>query len=58
MVGVAPGVSLFALKVIDADGYGYHSDFIAALDWCIEHGIGIVNYSAGGPPLGPHGGSL
>lgn len=49
VVGVAPGVSLYALKVFDAMGSGYQSDFIAALDWCIEHGIGIVNYSGGGP---------
>ena len=48
VVGVAPGVSLYSLKVLDADGYGYLSDFIAALDWCIEHGVRVVNYSAGG----------
>lgn len=54
VVGVAPGVSLYALKVLDADGYGYYSDFIAALDWCIEQGVRIVNYSAGGrEPWGP-----
>ena len=47
VVGVAPGVGLYALKVLDAAGSGYYSDFIAALDGCIEHGIGIVNYSAG-----------
>ena len=49
VVGVAPGVSLYALKVFDAYGSGYYSDFIAALDWCIEHDVRIVNYSAGGP---------
>lgn len=49
VVGAAPGVSLYALKTLAADGSGYQSDFIAALDWCIEQGIGIVNYSAGGP---------
>ncbi|HWR97569.1 MAG TPA: S8 family peptidase, partial [Candidatus Methanoperedens sp.] len=54
VVGVAPGVSLYAVKVLDATGSGYVSDFIAALDWCIGQGIRIVNYSAGGSvPWGP-----
>jgi subtilisin family serine protease len=50
VVGVAPGVRLYALKVLDARGYGYYSDFIAALDWCIKYGVRIVNYSGGGSP--------
>ncbi|HEY5999516.1 MAG TPA: S8 family serine peptidase [bacterium] len=49
VVGVAPGVSLYALKVLDDQGSGYYSDFIAALDWCIVNGVRIANYSAGGP---------
>lgn len=48
VVGAAPGVALYALRVLDNAGQGYYSDFIAALDWCIAHGITIANYSAGG----------
>jgi hypothetical protein len=53
VVGVAPGVMLYALKVFDAHGNGYYSDLIAALDWCIAHGVRLVNYSGGGPDRAP-----
>jgi len=48
VVGVAPRVSLYALKTLDQFGGGWDSDFIAAIDWSIKHGIRVVNYSAGG----------
>jgi serine protease AprX len=37
--GIAPGASLIGLKVLDAEGHGYVSDIIAAID----HAIGIRN---------------
>jgi subtilisin len=47
VVGVAPGVELYALKVLDADGGGNTSDIIAALEWAKEHGIQVTNSSLG-----------
>ena len=47
VIGVAPGVKIYALKVLDADGSGYFSDIIAALEWCINHNIDITNNSYG-----------
>jgi serine protease AprX len=47
--GVAPGASLIVLKVLDADGQGYISNVIAAIDYAIAHrdayGIRILNLS-------------
>lgn len=47
VVGVAPGVSLYALKVLDANGSGSFSDVIAALQWCVDHGIHVTSNSYG-----------
>ena len=49
VVGVAPEVGLYALKVLDKKGSGYTSDIIAALEWCIDMGIHITSNSYGGP---------
>ena len=47
--GIAPGVSLIGLKVLDADGHGYISDVIAAIDYAIsirdQFNIRIINLS-------------
>ena len=49
--GVAPGVKIVALKVLDKKGSGKTSDVIAALDFAVSHknllGIKIVNLSLG-----------
>ncbi len=47
VVGVAPEVELYALKVLGADGSGYMSDIIAALEWATAHGMAITNSSLG-----------
>lgn len=49
VVGVAPSVNLYALKVLDANGSGYYSNMIAALDWCVTNNvrIDITNNSYG-----------
>ncbi|HZG85506.1 S8 family peptidase [Paenibacillus sp.] len=49
ITGVAPGVELYALKTLSADGYGYLSDTLLAIDWCVENGIDIANLSLGMP---------
>ncbi len=48
VVGVAPRVELYALKVVDASGNGEYSSVIAALQWAVDNGIDVVNMSIGG----------
>ena len=47
--GVAPGANLVGLKVLDAEGHGYISDVIAAIDYAIAvkdvYNIRIINLS-------------
>ena len=47
VVGMAPGVSLYGLKVLNASGSGNWSDIIAALQWAANNGIDITNNSYG-----------
>lgn len=47
VVGVAPQVELYGLKVLGANGSGSFSSIIAALEWCIENNIQITNNSYG-----------
>ena len=48
VVGVAPQVDLYVLKVVDASGNGDYSSVIAALQWAVDEGINVVNMSIGG----------
>lgn len=48
VVGVAPEVELYALKVLDSAGSGEWSDIIAAVEWCIDNNIQITSNSYGG----------
>jgi subtilisin family serine protease len=52
VVGVAPGVRLYALKVLGANGSGSFSSVIAALQWAVNNGIQVTNnsYGSGGDP--------
>jgi len=36
VIGVAPEVDLYAVKVFTDDGYGRYSDVVEALEWCID----------------------
>lgn len=50
VVGVAPGVPLHAVRVLDGNGSGYTSDIVAGLEYVLEHpDICVVNMSLGGP---------
>lgn len=49
IVGVAPDASLYAVKVLDADGSGYLSDIISGIDWSIKNHMDIINLSFGTP---------
>ena len=48
VVGVAPNVNLFSVKVMDSGGWGYDFDLIAGIDWCIQNGIDVITMSIGG----------
>lgn len=50
VLGVAPGAKLVALKVLDANGSGWLSDILSAIDWVTDHAdmIDVVNMSLGG----------
>jgi subtilisin len=48
VVGVAPGASLYGVKVLDSEGSGYYSDIAAGLDWCVTNGVHVASMSLGG----------
>jgi subtilisin len=48
VVGVAPDVSLFAVKVLNSAGSGSYSQIIAGLQWAVTNGMQICSMSFGG----------
>ena len=53
VVGVAPAVDLYALKILDASGAGDVSNLILALQWAVDHGINVANMSLGTHEISP-----
>lgn len=53
-IGVAPDVSLWAVKVLGDGGSGYTSDIIQGLDWCVSNGIKVASMSFGGVTTTSH----
>jgi serine protease AprX len=55
--GIAPGVQLVNVRVLDAHGSGYTSDVIAGIDWVVanraRYNIRIINLSLGHPVVEP-----
>ena len=47
VVGVAPLVKLYAVKVLDKNGNGNYSDVIAGIEWVVKKKIPIANMSLG-----------
>ena len=47
-VGVAPGASLYAIKVLNAQGGANWSDVICGVQWAIDNGMQVTNNSYGG----------
>lgn len=47
VIGVAPSVNLYAIKVLDRNGSGYLSDVINGIDWASAHNMKVVNMSLG-----------
>lgn len=47
VVGVAPEVELYAVKVLDDSGGGTISSVVGGIDWAVEKGISVLNMSLG-----------
>lgn len=47
VIGVAPGASLYGVKVLDKAGSGYVSSIINGINWSINNGIQVINMSLG-----------
>ncbi len=47
LVGVAPKVNLYAVKVLDSSGSGLLSDCIAGIEWAIQHHMDVISMSWG-----------
>ncbi|SMO61771.1 S8 family peptidase [Melghirimyces algeriensis] len=45
VVGVAPSVNLYAIKVLNSQGSGTVQGLIRGIDWGIDHGMHILNIS-------------
>ncbi len=48
VVGVAPDVSLYGVKVLDAQGRGSYESVIAGIQWAVENKMDVANMSLGG----------
>src|SRR4029079_10731100 len=53
VVGVAPQVDLYALKILGATGEGDVSNLILALQWAVDHDMDVVNMSVGTHEIAP-----
>lgn len=47
VAGIAPGVTIMPVKVMDSSGQGYWSDFLDGVDWARTHGASVINLSLG-----------
>ncbi len=53
VVGVAPGVSLYAVKVLNAQGSGAYSGIVDGIQWAVNNKMNVVNMSLGSPSSSP-----
>ena len=47
VASMAPGVTIMPVKILDANGHGYWSDFLDGVDWAVNHGADVINMSLG-----------
>ena len=45
LIGVAPNVELYSIKVLKSNGKGSISDVVAGIEWAIDNNLDIVNFS-------------
>lgn len=48
VIGVAPGIDLYALKVLNSEGSGSYSNIIAAIEWAVVNNMDVASMSFGG----------
>ena len=48
VVGVAHGVNIWAVKVLDSGGSGYYWQIIAGIDWAVDNDIEVISMSLSG----------
>ncbi len=47
VIGTAPKVNLYGVKVLDIGGEGYESDVIKGIEWSVENNMDIISMSLG-----------
>ncbi|WP_077737098.1 S8 family peptidase [Bacillus sonorensis] len=48
VLGVAPNVSLYAIKVLNSSGSGTYSAIVSGIEWATSNGMDVINMSLGG----------
>ena len=48
VVVVAPNTDLYAVKVLDDNGFGRYSNLVAGIDWCMSNDVELISMSLGG----------
>ncbi|MEI7480809.1 MAG: S8 family peptidase [Elusimicrobiota bacterium] len=48
VVGIAPRVQLYAVKVLDANGSGSYSNIVDGIQWAVNNKMQVINMSLGG----------
>ena len=49
--GIAPGVKLLNVKVLNRDGWGTSWSVIKGIEWAVRHGADVISMSLGGYPV-------
>jgi subtilisin family serine protease len=51
--GIAPGVKLLNVKVLNSGGWGDSWSVMQGIDWAVRHGADVISMSLGGYPVVP-----